>query len=120
MSGERKWTPGPWAFEIIPWNDEERNQPQSEWTGLYIGPEGEFGGIDHTIFEGAFAHGMRDGDPEADAHLIAAAPELYEALEAAKRCLLRVPNWDTYVSDSDLTLVETIDAALAHARGEDQ
>ena len=68
-------TPGPWNYEIVPFDKEERSRPKSEWSGLYIGPsDDETGGVSHTIIEGAFTHGPEDGDPEDDARLLAAAP----------------------------------------------
>lgn len=71
-----KHTPGPWAYQFVPSSAEERAGPRSEWTGLYIGPEDDDGvSVYRTIFEGGIAHGPEDGDPEADARLIAAAPD---------------------------------------------
>jgi hypothetical protein len=78
MSGH---TPGPWTYEFVP-EDEERDLPKAEWTGLYIGPEDETGRILHTIFEGGITHSMQDGNPELDARLISAAPDLLEALQS--------------------------------------
>ena len=48
-----------------------------------------------------------------------AADELYEALETTKRMLDDTMKWHTVVdADTMTTLGETIDAALAKARGE--
>ena len=67
MSDEAKHTPEQLTFEIVPSDQRERAQPYSEWTGLYIGVDDLEGGMTHTLFEGGFTHGPKDGDPEADA-----------------------------------------------------
>lgn len=91
---KERFTPGPWAINT-----------GAEDDGVYV-----------YIEEIESPHGMvawaRDiGDElvttEPDAHLIAAAPELYEALE----CVLRVADRQTVEFDAAR-------AALAKARGE--
>ena len=61
MSNEQKWAPGPWEFNYCDGS-------------LVSGPND----IGYVEVKGWFQLGMG----EANAHLIAAAPELYEALEA--------------------------------------
>ena len=79
-------TPGPWTYKIVPDSDEERQNPHSEWSGLFIGPlDEENGSIHHTIFEGGFTHGPEDGDPEEDAALMAAAPKTAAELERVRK-----------------------------------
>jgi hypothetical protein len=62
-----QYTPGPW--EICP-NWPEQNQRK-------IQPEGEVSGV-------ALSFGDTDEEAEANARLIAAAPEMLEALKIAK------------------------------------
>lgn len=84
---DRRHTPGPWAYEIFPYDDSEKALPKSEWTGLYIGPMADeiyHGQVAHTIFEGTFVHGPEDGDPELDAALMAAATEMFWYLRRAR------------------------------------
>lgn len=96
MSTETNFTPGPWSLD----NNDVRDEAQaveSEATGCIVA---EACTLD------------RPGDCEANAHLIAAAPELYEALEGIMRAEARdrvMPagaEWDA------------ARAALAKARGE--
>jgi spore coat polysaccharide biosynthesis predicted glycosyltransferase SpsG len=50
---------------------------------FHLGPEGdEYAGVAFTILEGALVQ-ADDAENEANARLIAAAPELYEALKLA-------------------------------------
>lgn len=88
-----KHTSGPWVYQIVP-DDGQRGQPRSEWTGLFIGPESDEppGTLSHTIFEGSFTHGPDDGDPEADARVMVAGPELLKALKAAQQVLATLIN----------------------------
>lgn len=69
-------------------------------------------------------HGLRviattsppaDGDEDANTHLIAAAPELYEALEAMLRAF---DDRQIHPSFKPFPAVEAAEAALAKARGE--
>ena len=84
MSTETKWTPGPWS----PYHGGDTNL----WWIVY----------DH---EGCELGSGDGGFDEGDANLIAAAPELYEALEAL-------------LEYRDKWAVEKARAALAKARGE--
>lgn len=60
-------------------------------------------------------HGSSPENALANAHLIAAAPEMYEACQAAKILLAAL----TRPTDPDASLIlEMIDDALAKARGE--
>jgi len=60
---ERKWTPGPWT---VGWSNDtgDNDDYYVEW--ITAGPAD-----------------LKDGNAENDAPLIAAAPDLYEALEQA-------------------------------------
>ena len=83
------WTPGPWSREV------------GAGRGAWIAGANMHGWA-------ALACGNTDAEAEANARLIAAAPELYEALQFA-RDELRGQFGAEY---------DDIDAALAKARGE--
>ena len=72
MASERKWTPGPWIWG-------------AEFTGLY-GAGKDNAVLDYEPYEGMW---IADYTPqgEANAHLIAAAPDMYEALYRAVKQL---------------------------------
>lgn len=95
-----KFTPGPW----------------------FVVPQGSFVADKKVEFD---SDGARIGDTpnmciecasEADAHLIAAAPEMYEALERIYgRLLMSERDGDAHITEEDGAMVE---AALRKARGE--
>jgi hypothetical protein len=89
-----KFTPGPWKFSIGGTGD------FPTW-GVHIGP---------TLLH------LRPGFPmevmDANARLIAAAPELYAALEGALDCLSSFPGVGSEQARA------SAEAALAKARGE--
>lgn len=119
MSGETRYTPGPWAYEFNPYDERERGLPASEWSGLFIGmADDDPSRVSRTIIEGAVVHGRPEdgyGDPEADARLIAAAPELYEALAEIER---HYANQDMSHHDFRVGAALIARDALAKARGE--
>ncbi|HET6613657.1 MAG TPA: hypothetical protein VFG83_16775 [Kofleriaceae bacterium] len=91
MSSPRKTTPGPWRVE-----DCESTYPYEVVSGE--APCDDLVCADAT---------------QADAHLIAAAPDLYGALERVR------PLVAASVSGTpDRSMLDVIDAALAKARGE--
>lgn len=98
---ETKWTPGPWNTGGI-FNPGSANERQNVW-GPRRSPEDQSGLI--------VAGYLRP----ANAHLISAAPELYEALYALKEALqyhsvVQAKEWDS--------LGVQVNRALAKARGE--
>lgn len=86
---ESKWTPGPWA--VMDYTDDE------EFPRWCVVP---------LSCVGTIAHVQKS---EANANLIAAAPDLYEALEAMG---------DDRIGDAEFNAMRN--AALAKARGEKQ
>lgn len=89
---EKKWTPGPWVFDGT-------------------GPHNVFGcDISNSLGDSIAGswHG-RDEVAKANAHLIAAAPELYDALEE----MLRIVGGYEYPETAKMAR-----AALTKARGE--
>ena len=102
---ETRWTPGPWLVE----------------SGGFVGGPVGFGTVCQfwNKFEEDFTN------CEANAHLIAAAPDLYEALVFVKEFFNRLENG---TPDDDMLremrrkyhapVHAKIDAALARARGE--
>jgi len=88
----------PCAFTPGPWNVEREEDDSNFWHSIYS--EG---------FKGLLvARCDQNGKHAADAHLIAAAPELYDALEALAR--------EAHDISSDTW--EMVETALAKARGQ--
>ena len=105
---ETKWTPGPWfivtptqGFEICTIHGVER-QPTEDGLGqtwVYIRPES-------LVRDGEWVW-PDEAECTANAHLIAAAPDMADALETVVRDMTAAP-W----------VLEECRAALAKARGE--
>ena len=107
MSQERKWVPGPWESRAA--------ARDGFWVSAKVAP---YVVVETEDIEGHY--GAVIGD--ANAHLIAAAPDLYEALEAAIECGL-VPsstakNGGAPSFARQVHVADMIRAALAKARGE--
>jgi hypothetical protein len=118
---ERKWTPGPWHY---------RPQKFDDWG--YVRASAEADGFHPFICQAKDVRTTDDDEKEArkngtdpwaaNAHLIAAAPELYEALEEIRDMLWSRPD----ISDRLRPLMgfaeeatnQKARAALAKARGE--
>lgn len=97
-------TPGPWVKDIAKWRDEDA---ESEMI-MVFGKEGVgYGRIAHVYAECG-------GEVEANARLIAAAPELLEALESAR-------NWigPNSTQLTRLEIVSIMESAIAKALGDD-
>lgn len=97
-------TPGPWVARLIEPQEWEIDAPNGDptighkvWSGLAV----VYGSEEHKI-QGRCVS-------EANAHLIAAAPKLYEALLECLECEFAV---------TDKAAIEKARAALAKARGE--
>ena len=101
MTDQPKWTPGPWAVE--------RNKRTWGWVDV-VGPSLGVGGptqaTDLTLAD--------EVKRIAEAHLIAAAPDLYAALEKA---LNFITNTESEMGET-LPCGDAARAALAKARGE--
>ena len=96
---EPKWTPGPWnAIDC--------------GTGWVVGPR-EADSDDYIADVHLHTHGISDESAEANANLIAAAPELYESLYT-----LAILHGDECSNGENCGGVQTALAALARARGE--
>ena len=105
----RPWTPGPWRFDREHDNEEEF-VPHGVGGSVCTG---EYPRIGWTL-----ARVWHDGpNPDADAYLIAAAPELFEALAAfVGVCDNGTP---TKFIEELGSVVPAARAALAKARGEE-
>ena len=107
---ELKWTPGPWVV----------GRPHPTNACLYIQPEGGYGDI-ATLYgaDGDHQEKSRDGNwcdqpiRAANAHLIAAAPDLYDALQA-------MVDYCNAECGSKIYPGHQANQALAKARGETQ
>lgn len=106
MSNENKWTPTPWNTSY--WIEQPNNRHK---------PMVVAGGVTIAIMHPAPVCQM--SECEANAHLIAAAPELYEALEWAMNFVdqVRVENPAPKGGGEDIAYEEAR-AAIAKARGE--
>ena len=92
MTDQPKWTPGPWRY------DRTNGSPT---TGEHMIAGAKPGYL-------AEVRDCGSGDVRANAHLIAAAPDMYAALEMAKL-------WLDFDGRFDM---QGINAALAKARGQ--
>lgn len=94
---ERKWTPGPWSVG----HHVDESDIAGHRDGYTYVKVMRFG-----RFEARWAK-VQGGGGDADAHLIAAAPDLYDALEQA-------------LDDMEMNGLDVVDyrPALAKARGE--
>lgn len=115
VMGERKHTPGPWVAE----------SSVDEW-GVSVIASNETGRISNPT-RGQVCHvsvvaGASGDDADlaqANARLIAAAPEMKEALEGARGAILGLLHGRGCEAEgSDEDWVKFIDAALAKANGE--
>ncbi len=97
--GETRWTPGPWDIN-------EDNRPGMSWNREIIYGDGE-----NRICFMAHSDGRAPEQDEANACLIAAAPDLYAALD---RLIARYHPYRDNQEDSDWVAAV---AALAKARG---
>jgi len=90
MTDQPKWTPGPWQADGEPWN-------RIVWSAG-----------DNRVCFMAHSNGLNDERDLATSNLIAAAPDLYAALEMAQL-------WLDFDGRFDM---QGINAALAKARGQ--
>lgn len=96
---KEKFTPGPWRVE--------RHEKKIEiWSANHFVATPE-----HDLFFSAEKHGLK----EANAHLIAAAPEMFEALESI--CQFYSDNIESCPVALQ-TFVDLAEQALSKARGE--
>ena len=101
---EPKWTQGPWRVEA--WDEASG---QARIAQRVRGPGENDWGRSVWMYTGS----------EADAHLIAASPDLYEALEALERTVnLSVSGIRTVAVPEWAGLLGKAQAALRKARGE--
>lgn len=108
---ETRWTPGPWTLETA-YRDEDL------LSVVYVSEDNQEFPIAEEV--GGRRHGADFEDESecvANAHLIAAAPELYEALEECKRVLSDLQSTQLEGTRTRAAW-EKARAALAKARGE--
>ena len=116
MAEQTKFTPGPWEWEYPLVSD--RENPQSLTIGIFGGGAQTY--LADCYMEHVGTENTTREEMEANARLIAAAPEMYEALEAMRGEIAALVEDGTLecgavvVNDGWLKLC----AALAKARGE--
>ena len=118
MTDQPKWTPGPWfivtptqGFEVCTIHGVER-QPTEDGLGqtwVYIRPES-------LVRDGEW-HWPDEAECTANAHLIAAAPDMADVLAEVAAYLHQTAR-DRDLSEGELAFMRRVDAALAKARGE--
>lgn len=101
MTAETKWTPGPWHWDSDPVKNDPHNRVRYRVTAL--------GKTITQVYYSSYEGGPTNA--EADARLIAAAPEMAEALEQCLGNLKALGAENGWGS-------EAARAALARARGE--
>lgn len=103
---EGKWTPGPWAY---------RPHELDDWGTVWAANGRVVATASLAQSNCTLSHARHSGyDPvEANAHLIAAAPDMAEALEAVTRKAVNI--WGA--APDDIDIINAL-AALAKARGE--
>lgn len=104
-------TPGPWeALQEYDVSVDAVSSDHNQLAGwMAVGNPKAFNGEVAAVL---WFHGNEEARLDANAHLIAAAPELYEALEAADKALTLEGFTVTH------PVIIQITAALAKARGE--
>jgi hypothetical protein len=105
--GDGKWTPGPWRFERTDNGVHESDLEAAAIHGSIVGgPRG-------MILARVWADG---GHPAEDAAMLAAATDLYAALESV---LVMAEKWANYAEGGDKNRkIVAARSALARARGE--
>lgn len=93
---ETKWTPGPWKA------------PEGDFPDVY-GPDDRLLAVVYA--PGNYEHNSQEG--HANARLIAAAPDLLDALQEAMRWIGRLTDWEG-AGDPD---ADSWRAAIAKAKG---
>lgn len=115
MATETKHTPGPWA--ICTWAS---HMPLSGWPSEVCADDGEGDGATICMFYRVDLYDFDRAAVEANARLIAAAPDLLAALEEAITLVEffhGVPGWTEYQSSPEM---KRLRAAIAKARGEER
>ena len=106
---EKKWTPGPWQYDELDFNRDDE---------LCCGAVGALSGMQFIVAEVEFLGEDDSFEPIANGHLIAAAPELYESLEALRKWAF------DFAAENDghvpTDLAADVEYALAKARGEQE
>ena len=107
---EHKWTPGPWVVDFGSVISCAQNLPDGRAHGYGCGNN-----FVADLNDGEYHQYSDQGEQDANASLIAAAPDLYKALdrmvrEAQLDKLEKWSGWDGLIRNSS--------AALAKARGE--
>ena len=114
-STETKWTRPPWGVTGIDRQyPEDSDWPYETFFSCYVSPAAEdFRGDVCRLQSAEHIDGIAAAETEANAHLIAAAPELYDA------CAEFVRKVDAGLARSTKSYEQMV-SALAKARGESQ
>lgn len=100
-----KYTPGPWKFELFD-NDSDTNFVLSS-VDVDAGPDGRPQDYGKSILEGMLVSESSD-ELDANARLIAAAPDLFEALmKIIEEFNPKRPEWHLMVSSEGQRMART-------------
>ncbi len=101
-----KHTPGPWVVHDHPTDPYQYGHHVTTADGLTVCS------VTYQL-PVSTPHGVEEATRVANAHLIAAAPEMLEALRAAWNCILDLPGTQAQVEATELVYY-----AIAKAKGE--
>ena len=102
---ETKWTPGPWEIAVERMEDLGCDH-------IWIAPASWVPRVARVVVYPEY-----EAEERANAHLIAAAPNLYAALAEVAGSLHQTAR-DRDLSEGELSFMRRVDAVLSKARGE--
>ncbi len=108
---DKLFTPGPWAAQIL----------ADQWSDIIVRSKAETNEDELIVtIDPGFWDTEDRPEVEANAHLIAAAPDLFEALKRSLDMLRSISLWDNIQDTQDQieSQIKKIEAILDKARGE--
>lgn len=113
MTDQPKWTPGPWGLLV-----EQSYRPVCTVATIeQTGEDFPYRGMIARLQSAEHIEGIDGAELTANAHLIAAAPDMAEVLDEVSGFAHQTAR-DRDLSDAELAFMRRVDAALAKARGQ--